>query len=168
MHVPDEARLIFESFARNARVHRAVFETLTMSDLERGDDAGGWNVGQHFADMVQFRRAWLTRVAPAYAERAPNAIDEGSPTWLRVQSIDELRDAFEGGDAAMRAAVLDAMNDGRGFERVYESHPAHLIQHCIVHDAHHRGQIMALLRRAGRSFEVRERLESETWAFWRE
>lgn len=38
----------------------------------------------------------------------------------------------------------------------------------IVHDAHHRGQIMALLRQSGRGAEERERLEQATWPIWRE
>jgi uncharacterized damage-inducible protein DinB len=39
--------------------------------------------------------------------------------------------------------------------------------HCLVHDAHHRGQIMALLRQSGRSAEERALLEDATWPIWR-
>lgn len=168
MSVPPEVALLFESFDRNSRVTRALLDTLTMDDLNHEDGVGGFSVGQHLADIVSFRRDWLSRVAPAHAERAKNVIDEASPTWLGVSSVAELQEGFDEGDAAMKAAVLEAMAEGRGFVGYYESHPAHLVQHCIVHDSHHRGQILALLRQAGRPAETREELENSSWAIWRE
>ena len=159
---------MLESFDRNARVTRALLETLTMEDLEYSDGQGGFNIGQHLADIVEFRPGWLSRVSPEHAAKVPNVVDDGSATWLKVESIAELQDAFDAGDAAVREAVLAAVASGDGFSGVYETHPAHFIQHCIVHDSHHRGQITALLRQAGRPEEARQKLESETWAMWRE
>ncbi|MFA5569556.1 MAG: DinB family protein [Trueperaceae bacterium] len=62
----------------------------------------------------------------------------------------------------------DCTGEGRSFVGYYESHPAQLLQHCIVHDSHHRGHILALLRQAGRRADVREGLEGSTWSVWRE
>lgn len=132
------------------------------------DGVGGFSIGQHMVDMVSFRRSWLTTVSPEHAQRVPDPIDMNAPTWLVASSIEELQASFDAGDAAIREAVLDAVRDGRGFEGAYEWHPAQLMLHCIVHDAHHRGQIMALLRQAGRGDEERERLEQATWPIWRE
>lgn len=168
MSIPDEVKLIFESFERNGRVNRAVLATLTMEDLDYGDGVGGFRIGQHLADLVDFRPSWLARVSPKHAENIPNVIDESAPTWLKVGTIAQLQAAFDAGDAAMLDAVLDALHEGRSFEAAYRSHPAHLIQHCIVHDSHHRGQILALLRQAGRPAERRDELEDETWPIWRE
>lgn len=167
MPIPTEAELLLESFDRNARVTRALLDTLTMDDLEYGDGVGGFNIGQHLADIVNFRPSWLKRVSPGHAARVTDVTGD-SPTWLIIESIAELQAAFDEGDAAMRSAVLDAMAAGRGFEGYYESHPAHLIQHCIVHDSHHRGQIAALLRQAGRPEDRRMALEDLSWAIWRE
>lgn len=168
MEVPPELKIVFESFDRNARVTRMLLDTLTMEDLNHSDGMGGFSVGQHLADIVEFRPGWLSRVSPQHAAQVPNVIDDSSPTWLGVKSIAELQAAFDAGDAAVKAAVLEAVNEGRGFEGVYETHPAHFIQHCIVHDSHHRGQIAALLRQAGRPQQVRQKLEDESWAVWRE
>jgi uncharacterized damage-inducible protein DinB len=167
MALPEELRLVFEAFDRNAEVNRATLATLDMEALNHSDGVGGYSVGQHLADIVSFRREKIEAVAPAYAERVPDVIDVNAPTWLGVASIDELRAAFEAGDAAMRDAVQAAVEAGRRFEDLYASHPAHLIVHCIVHDAHHRGQILALLRQAGRSADDRNRLEDESWSVWR-
>ncbi len=168
MSVPAELALLFESFDRNARVTRAILDTLTMEDLAYGNEQGGFNIGQHLADIVEFRPGWLNRVSPAHAEGIPNVIDGASPTWLGIGSIAELQAAFDAGDTALKAAVLGAVREGRSFEAAYRSHPAHFMQHCIVHDSHHRGQILALLRQAGRPAELREQLEDETWPVWRE
>jgi uncharacterized damage-inducible protein DinB len=166
--MPQELALIFEAFDRNARVNRAVLATLDMPTLDHHDGVGGFNIGQHLADIVSFRADWLRRVAPEYAGPIPDAIDESAPTWLKAKSIQDLEQAFDAGDAAVRDAVLDAVRAGRRFEGAYESHPAQVIVHCIVHDAHHRGQIMALLRQSGRGADERERLEEATWPIWRE
>jgi uncharacterized damage-inducible protein DinB len=168
MDVPAELKVLFESFDRNARVTRMLLDTLTLDDLDYSDGMGGFRVGQHLADIVEFRPGWLSRVSPKHAEQVPNVIDGASPTWLGVKSIAELQAAFDAGDAAVKAAVLEAVTEGRGFEGVYQTHPAHFIQHCIVHDSHHRGQIMALLRQAGRPEELRRQLEDASWAVWRE
>ena len=157
MSNPAELELLFEAFDRNARVNRATLATLTMEDLNHSDGKGGFNVGQHLADVVQFRPGWLSRVSPAHAEGVPDVTGD-TPTWLTVASIDELQGAFDAGDAAIKEAVISAVNEGRKFEGAYPSHPAQFLQHTIVHDSHHRGQILALLRQAGRPADVREEL----------
>lgn len=164
-----ELGLILESFARNGRVNRALLATLEMSDLEHDDGAGGWNIGQLLAEMAEFRYGWLKRVSPDHATSVPSVADGNQSTfWLIAKSIGELQQAFDAGDAAVREAVVRAVKEGRKFEGAYESHPAHFMQHTIVHDSHHRGQIMTLLRQAGRPPAERQRLEEETWPIWRE
>ncbi len=167
MSIPRELELVFEAFDRNARVHREILATLDVRDLDYGDGVGGFSIGQHLADVVSFRRHWLSRVSPAHAERLADVTDGAAPNWLRVGTIAELQAAFDDGDAAVRDAVLDAVREGRRFEEAYGSHPAQLMVHCLVHDAHHRGQILALLRQSGRGAEERERLEDATWPIWR-
>ncbi len=166
--MPKELEQVFEAFDRNARVNRAVLSTLDMRDLDHSDGVGGFTIGQHLADIVGFRRDWLMRVSPEHAQRIADATDEAAPNWLRAERIEDLQAAFDEGDAAIRDAVRTAVNEGRRFEAAYASHPSQLIVHCIVHDAHHRGQVLALLRQAGRPAEERERLETATWPIWRE
>lgn len=168
MSVPAELKLVFESFDRNARVTRALLATLSMADLDHSDGVGGFTIGQHLADIVNFRWSWLSKVSPEHAEKVIDVTADDAPNWLTITSIAELQAAFDSGDAAVKEAVLSAVEDGRDFEGYYETHPAHLMQHTIVHDSHHRGQVLALLRQSGRPADVRETLENETWAMWRE
>ena len=39
--------------------------------------------------------------------------------------------------------------------------------HTIVHDSHHRGQILSLIRQGGRTAEQMDALDAY-WAIWRE
>ncbi len=167
MSHPAELELLLEAFDRNGRVNVATLATLTMADLPYGSQFGGFNIGQHLADLVDFRPAWLSRVSPEHAAGIPSVTGE-TPTWLTVASIAELQAAFDAGDAAVKQAVVSAVAEGRKFEGAYPSHPGHFLQHCIVHDSHHRGQILALLRQGGRPEQLREELENETWSIWRE
>jgi uncharacterized damage-inducible protein DinB len=159
--------LAFDAFDRNARVNAATLAELNDELLLFPDDTGGYRIGQHLADMVSFRRDWLGRVAPAYAERIDDPTDPARPTWLRARTVRELAQDFDAGDAALRAAVADHLAERRPFVGAYASHPAALLMHCIVHDAHHRGQIATLVRRSGRSEERRHALEERTWSIWR-
>jgi uncharacterized damage-inducible protein DinB len=63
--------------------------------------------------------------------------------------------------------VLEALAAGRVFEHVYRSHPAHFLIHTIVHDAHHRGAVLGLLRAGGRSVERMGELDDATWPVWK-
>ena len=91
--------------------------------------------------------------------------DDFTPT---VHTVQEIAAGFRAGDAAALAAVLAAQAEGRSFGRVYESNPVNYLVHAVVHDAHHRGQIMSMLRQSGRTIEEMDALEGQTWPIWRE
>src|SRR5690606_13764316 len=133
VHLPEILQIPLESFARNARVNRVTLATLKPADLTYSDGVGGFNIGQHLADIVNFRPDWLANVSPEHPARTPHIVGE-TETWLLPTDIAAIQTAFDAGDAAMRDAVIDAVRHGRSFEAVYTSHPAHMLQHCIVHD----------------------------------
>ena len=157
--------LLLESFARNGRVNVALLTALSPAELALEDAPDGNSAGELLAHMAGFRRGWLENISPPHAEGLPT-VDKDAP-------LDALRAAFTAGDAAAVNAVQDALNEGRAFddpwkEGAYQSNPAHFLQHTIVHDSHHRGQIATLLRRSGWTKERLEALEEATWPIWRE
>ena len=169
----NDMNLLLESFRRNGRVNAFLLETLTGDDLDLSDGRGGWTVGQHLGHLANFRQDWLSNISPAHAEGLPSVIARGGESFrLSLRDPAELGRAFAIGDDAALGAVQDAISSGRPFadpwnEGTYPSHPAHFLQHIIVHDSHHRGQITALLRLGGRPKEQLDGLE-EHWAIWRE
>ncbi|ULH16313.1 DinB family protein [Deinococcus sp. KNUC1210] len=152
--------LVLESFARNGRVNAALIAALTADDLTRSNGPDGNTIAELLAHIADFRRGWLSRISPAHAEQLTRSSDQAG--------VSELQAAFEAGDRAALEAVQAAYAEGRTFEAAYRSDPAHFLQHTLVHDSHHRGQIFTLLRQSGRSAEQMDEIEEAVWPIWRE
>lgn len=158
--------VVLESFARNGRVNVALLDHLADADLALTDGQGGMSVVEQVAHMAGFRKDWLNEVSPAHAETLD--FELGPNNTLVTRDLGELRRALTEGDAAVLAAVQQALSEQRAFQGEYESNPVHFLQHTLVHDAHHRGQLMTLLRQGGHGAEQMAALERATWPIWRE
>ena len=159
--------LLHESFRRNGRVNNFLLDALSDADLALSDGRGGWTVGHHLTHLAGFRQGWLSNISPEHAEGLFAPVKGNELPDTRA-----LAAAFQAGDAAALRAVQAALDENRSFpdpwdEGTYQSSPAHFLQHVIVHDSHHRGQIMALLRAGGHTPEDMDTLDHH-WAVWRE
>jgi uncharacterized damage-inducible protein DinB len=101
------------------------------------------------------------------------ALTGGKSTW-EWQTSDRaaIKAMFKAGDEAAIQAVRASLASGEPFADpwkvgTYQSNPAHFLQQDIVHDSHHRGQIIALLRQSGYGKEQLDKLE-EHWDIWQE
>ncbi|UBV42671.1 DinB family protein [Deinococcus taeanensis] len=163
--------LLLGAIERNARVNDSLLETLVPDDLTFTDGRGGWSLARHLSHMAAFRGGWLLNIAPDYARGLPERTG-GRHLWEWVAAdTAALRDMFRAGDDAAVRAVQAHRASGEPFadpwkEGAYQSDPAQFLVHIIVHDSHHRGQVMSLLRQGGRSPEAMERLDDH-WAIWR-
>jgi uncharacterized damage-inducible protein DinB len=164
-----EISLLLQSFERNGRVNSAVLNAISEQDLELNDGQGGWNIGQHIGHQAEFRYGWLSQISPIHAEKIPSVADtvEGHPR-LTMTNLGKLNETFLIADGAALAAVLSALDEGRLFEKAYQSHPAHFLQHILIHDAHHRGQVISRLRKHGWTTAQLDQLDDNTWTIWRE
>ncbi|BDP40564.1 damage-inducible protein DinB [Deinococcus aetherius] len=172
----NELSLLLESFRRNGRVNGTLLDALTPADFELSDGRGGWTVERHLRHMAAFRVGWLWNLSPEHANPLLDHTQkdaDGDPLWRWQNSPPaELAAALGAGDEAALEAVRAHLASGEPFndpwnEGAYRSNPAHFLQHTIVHDSHHRGQVLALLRQGGRTPEQMEALD-EHWAIWRE
>ena len=164
-----ELGLLLESFSRNGRVNDVILSALTEADLNLADGQGGWNIGQHLGHLAEFRYGWLNFISPQHAENIPSVAEGDQQNFqLTTQNLADLKQAFAAGDAAALEAVTSALRENRSFEGAYKSHPAHFLQHIIVHDSHHRGQVISLLRRGSWTREQLGTLDDATWTIWNE
>lgn len=164
----NEISFLEESFRRNGRVNQTLLETITLKELDFALQDGEWTIGKHLGHLADFRFGWLSHLAPEHAKTIPEVVEGTQDHFeLIAKSIQELAEAFTIGDQASLNAVHEAMREGQGFERAYQSHPAHFLQHIIVHDSHHRGQVITLLRQSGRTAEQLDKLDDH-WGIWRE
>ncbi|MPY67489.1 DUF664 domain-containing protein [Deinococcus sp. SDU3-2] len=171
-----ELSLLLDSFRRNGRVNETVLAALTPADFDLSDGRGGWTIERHLRHMAGFRVGWLWNLSREHADPLLDHTQrdaDGDPQWRWHDCPPaELAAAFAAGDEATVNAVQAHLDSGEPFadpwnEGAYRSHPAHFLQHTIVHDSHHRGQIMALLRLGGRTKEEMDALDDH-WAIWRE
>jgi len=161
--------IVLEFFHRNGLVNAALLEHLTPDDLMLSDGQGGLSIGQHLEHLFGVRRYWVGKVAPTSAERIEHSTLEGNNRhWDVTLDLQSLKAAFEEGDLAALEAVQDAYRENRKFAGVYESDPSHLLFHAVVHDAHHRGQVMTLLRQHGRPLEQMDEIDGATWPIWKQ
>ena len=163
--------LLQESFRRNARVNAFLLDELTDADLARSDGQGGMTVAQMFSHMGASRGGWLQEMSPAHAASSLT-ITGGASIWgWHTTDRATIRAMLTTGDEAALGAVQTHLESGEPFADprgvdTFPSHPAHFLLYMIVHDANHRGQIVALLRQTGASTERLDRLE-EQWGIWR-
>ena len=162
--------VVLDSFDRNSRVNEIILDTLEERELDLDDGAGGWNVRMHLAHLAEFRRDWLSWVASEFAAGLPQVAEYDQDEGMRLLQGDlhVIRAALKAGDEAVRAAVINRIESGRSLDGAYGTHPAHFLQHTIVHDSHHRGHLMGLLRRGGRTPQQMGQLEDATWSIWNE
>lgn len=165
------SELLLIAFERNSRVNAALFAGIAPPDLDYAGGSGGWSIGKHLCHLASFRREWLGRLSPQHAERLTSIVgfaDDSSDFWPLTSDPLEIATAFRDGDAAAVAAVEAALDEGRLFEASHRSDPTDLLVHIVVHDAHHRGQVMSLLRHSGRTPEEMALLDEASWPVWRE
>lgn len=167
--LPAHLDQVLLAFERNSRANAALLAGLVDADLGFAA-GGGWSIGKHLCHIATFRYGWLATASPHHADHLRPlvmgmAADDFDPDSV---SVLRLADTLRAGDAAALGAVEAALVEGRHFAAVYRSHPTGLLVHILVHDAHHRGQVMSLLRQSGRSRGEMERLEEASWLPWRE
>lgn len=160
-------QVVLESFSRNARVNRSLLGALTSEHLDLRDPAGGWTIGQHLCDMIDFRRSWMETIAPEQAEKVTylHQVLENNDFAPRTKDLQEIQQILDQADAQSLEAVQQKLSSNTGFEKVYETHPLMFLQHALVHDAHHRGQILMVLRMNGTPWAESD---GPMWAPWRE
>ncbi|THF86553.1 DUF664 domain-containing protein [Deinococcus sp. KSM4-11] len=163
---------LFEAFRRNARINTLLLDDLTDTDLALSDGQGGMTVAGMLSHMGVSRGGWLAEMSPEHTATTV-AITGTTPIWnWRSDDLAAIRAMLEAGDEAAIQAVQAHVRSGEPFADprgvgTFPSNPALFLLYMIVHDANHRGQIVALLRQAGASTERLDHLE-DGWNVWRE
>lgn len=163
--------LLLETLRRNGRVNDTLLAAIRPEEYALHDGEGGWTVARHLSHLAAFRAGWLLEISPEHATGLMGPFGGANPWAWESRDPAVLGTVFREGDAAAVEAVRAALKEGRTFpdphgEGTYQSHPAHFLQHVVVHDSHHRGQVLSLLRRGGRTPQEMDALD-EHWAIWR-
>lgn len=103
---------------------------------------GGMTVAQHLAHMAGVTREWLPQ------------LDEGAAAPLPILYDDTWEDAFIVQEDPARASqvlrevwapALETATTADGTSKLSHPSPAQFVTHMLIHDAHHRGQVLLAL-----------------------
>lgn len=150
-----------EASLANQRVNLVLLEHLTKDMLECETPAGGYTVAQHLAHMVEVTKFWGSRVDSSLEALADLYYDFNDVTFDFKAELDLKK---------IKAVMLETLERSlKAAEEVSSMaaspHPtadAFLI-HMLVHDAHHRGQILLALKANAKTLPNEDAL----WGPWR-
>ena len=149
-----------EAWQANGRVNNVLLEHLTSDMVAAQTPGGGWSVAQHIAEIVATPKHFGIRFDKAGLEPLPDLYDPEAEGFVAETDLGRIRKvARQTADAVLEAAET-AENKG---ELPHSSLDAYLI-HMMVHDAHHRGQILLALKTNG--YDLPD--ENSMWLPWKD
>ncbi len=130
-----------DTWLLNNRVNPMLLDNLSEEQLALAPNPRARSIADQFAHLHNVRIMWLEPIAPA-AARGLSKIEKGSAT----QQV--LKDALEASGKALGGVIAEAERSGK--IKVYKRGPIAFFGYALAHEAHHRGQIILHLKRAGK------------------
>ncbi len=149
------------AWGRNLEVNRALVGHLTPEMLGARTSGGGFSVAQHLSHIVGVTKFWGAYSIRSGSRRYPTCTtlmaihSRMAPKWTRSAFWTCSRPPRRSRWPQLKLAH-------RGLMRCRTRMRTYLV-HMIVHDAHHRGQILLALKAS--SFPLPD--EGALWASWR-
>ena len=149
----------------NLRVNQTLLEHLTLEMLEARTPGGGFSVAQHLAHIVgvtKYRGVQLDEgleTLPDLFTLREDLAEGDTRAFVPETDLARIKDVL----AQTAAAVQDTVARGNTGISPYPSADAYLI-HMLVHDAHHRGQMLLALKTSGYPLPD----EDTMWRPWKE
>lgn len=161
-------RSVQAAWQTNLKVNLVLVDHLTPKMLDARTPGGGYTAAQHLAHLVGSVKYWGSRLDDARLGGLPDLtvhknLSENDPdAFVTETDLKRIRTVFVETAEAARDAVK---NTSEGFtgELPHASTDAFLI-HMMVHDAHHRGQLLLALKTSGYALPD----EDSLWTPWKE
>ncbi len=147
-----------EAWEVNSRVNGVLLEHLTPEMLNAQTPGGGYTVAQGLAHIFGTVQYWTHQFDEARVAALPD-LDDLIEEENAVFDLERITNVKEKTEAAALEAAEAAKGEG---ELPHSSLDAYLV-HMMVHDAHHRGQILLALKTAGHPLPD----ENLMWGPWR-
>lgn len=146
----------------NLRVNQTLLGHLTPEMLAARTPGGGYSVAQHLAHIVgvtKYRGVQLNEELDALPDLVTLRKENDGEAFDPETDLARIKDVL----AQTAAAVQKAVAGGNTGTSPYPSADAYLI-HMMVHDAHHRGQMLLALKTSGYPLPD----EDAMWQPWKE
>lgn len=158
-----------DAWAANTRANAVLLSHLTPEMLGAQTPGGGYTVARQLAHIINTHQYWGSLRDKARLEALPSPIREYDEATGHVEvetDLARLRDIqAQTEETALNVAAAEpegARLPPGEWESPHATADAYLI-HMMVHDAHHRGQILLALKTAGHPLPD----EDAMWGPWR-
>ncbi len=148
-----------EVWHANLSVNAALLEHLVPDMLEAKTPGGGYTVAQQLAHITGTVKYWGMLLDEKRLDKLPDLYDTDADDFVAETDPARIREVM---DQTARTALEAAENANDKGNLPHPSIEAYLI-HMMVHDAHHRGQILLALKTAGHPLPDEDAL----WGPWR-
>lgn len=152
-------------FRHNNRINAFLLDILSTDELQLSDGNGGQSIFNLMAHLAHTRSWSVKSISPVHAERVPPAMrrDDDGTIHVLVQTVQDIQSILDTGDEALLTAVKEAAATNEPRERPYLD--LHMIlARTFNHDAHHRGQVMTILRLHGVKHPELNKMLFTSWA----
>ena len=147
-----------ESWQISEQMNRVLLEYLTPDMLLAQTPGKGYSVAQHLAHMTEAKKFWGSMLNENVSE-LPNLSDDRNGEFIAETNLAQIKDVFRQTHKTILESAESASDKGK---LPYPSIDVYLT-HLMVHDAHHRGQILLALKTA--SYPLPN--EGTLWDVWR-
>lgn len=153
-------RSILRAWNANLEVNRVLLRHLTPAMLQARSPGGGFTVGQHLAHMAGVTKGWGSLIDAQRFEPLPYLAEDIDGELEASADLTHIDDVFR---RTSEAAAAAASARPEGSSASPHADAAAYLVHMLVHDAHHRGQILLALKTSDHPLPDEEAL----WAPWR-
>jgi len=151
-------REVKHAWLANYQVNKVLLDHLTSEMLSAKTPAGEFTVAHHLADMGNCPKYWGAKIGNKAIKALGNLYNETVEEFIPETDLEHIRSVFE----ETHKVILNELENNDGSGLVHRSIEMYMI-HMLVHDAHHRGQILVTLKTAGHSIPD----EEAVWMPWK-
>lgn len=147
-----------EAWQINTGMNKILLEYLTAEMLALRMPNNDWSVAGYLAHLVAGKKWWLTHLNKEAAGYLPDLHEETAGKMVVETDLARIKGVFEQTSKVILESAEKASDKGK---LPYPSIDVYLIQD-MIHDGHHRGQILLLLRSAGHTPPT----DDDFWGGW--
>lgn len=150
-----------EGWLANQKVNLVLVNHLTQSMLEAGTPGGGYTVAQHLAHIVGVSKYWGSLIDSSLNNLPDLYFDFDSETqdFKAESDLGKIKSVMV---QTLEKTLESAQTTNSMSDSPHPTADTYLI-HMLVHDAHHRGQILLALKTSGHALPD----ENALWSPWR-